>query len=67
MSKKHLNEQERLNAFMTELSKLTKTYGIALQVTGGVYIHDEQNGFQDLEYFHAETCSHDILPNWDNE
>ncbi|ABK45242.1 hypothetical protein Mmc1_2821 [Magnetococcus marinus MC-1] len=60
-----LNHEQRLEAFAKELAELTRKYGVAVSVTGGVII-DQPEAFEEIEYFTANEG--DLLPhigdNW---
>ncbi len=45
------NPQEKnFSKFVAELTKLTRKYGVAVKVTGGVLIADAPKDFKDVEY-----------------
>ncbi|MBF0108680.1 MAG: hypothetical protein HQL76_05855 [Magnetococcales bacterium] len=58
-------KRPNLEAFAKGLSKLTRQYGVALRVTGGV-ITDQPEVFEGIEYFTGNNG--DLLPhigdNW---
>ncbi len=43
-------EQERFEAFVSALTQLTKTHGVALQATGGVYIAHNPEDLKNINY-----------------
>ncbi|MHA6879222.1 hypothetical protein [Ralstonia pseudosolanacearum] len=47
------------NAFVTELTALTRKYGVALAAIGGVSIADEPGDFRDVVYV-ADITSGDL-------
>jgi hypothetical protein len=48
--KKILTEKERFELFTKDLAKLSKKYGIALDVCGGVWIAEKQDEIVKIEY-----------------
>ena len=56
-----LEEKEELNyqAFITELEKISKKYGIAFESVGGFAFSDE-NGFKNIRYS-RDSYSGDLL------
>ena len=54
------NKEERnYQAFITELEKISKKYGIAFEAIGGFAFSDE-NGFKSIEYS-RDSSSGDLL------
>lgn len=49
------------NQFITELTALTRKYGVAIQSVGGVMLADEPGEFQDVTYI-ADISSGDLYP-----
>ena len=49
--------------FITELTALTRKYGVAIQSVGGVYLADEHGEFDKLTY-NADITSGDLYPNF---
>ncbi|MGD7566332.1 hypothetical protein, partial [Ralstonia pseudosolanacearum] len=49
------------NAFVVELTALTRKYGVALTAIGGVSIADEPGDFRDVVYV-ADITSGDLYP-----
>ena len=49
--------------FITELTALTRKYGVAIQSVGGVYLADERGEFDKLTY-NADITSGDLYPNF---
>ncbi len=55
------NTEANYDAFVAELTKLTRKYGVALQSIGGVTIADDPCEFSDVTYA-ADITSGDIYP-----
>ena len=57
----YLEEKEEQNyqAFITELEKISKKYGIAFEAIGGLAFSDE-NGFKSIKYS-RDSSSGDLL------
>jgi hypothetical protein len=51
------------DCFITELTALTRKYGVAIQSVGGVYLADERGEFEKLTYT-ADITSGDLYPNF---
>ncbi|MFV8607055.1 hypothetical protein [Ralstonia pseudosolanacearum] len=49
------------HAFVTELTALTRKYGVAIRSFGGVCIADEPGDFRDVVYV-ADITSGDLYP-----
>ena len=49
--------------FITELTALSRKYGVAIQSVGGVYIADKRGVFDSLTY-NADISSGDLYPNF---
>ena len=49
------------NQFITELTALTRKYGVAIQSVGGVYLADDPSEFTNVRY-DADITSGDLLP-----
>ena len=49
--------------FVTELTSLTRKYGVAIQSVGGIILADEPGEFHDVTYV-ADISSGDLLPNF---
>ena len=49
--------------FITELTALTRKYGVAIQSVGGVYLADERGEYDKLTY-NADITSGDLYPNF---
>ena len=47
--------------FITELTKLSRKYGVAIQSIGGVILADDPGEFGNVTYF-ADITSGDLLP-----
>ena len=47
--------------FITELTKLSRKYGVAIQSVGGVILADDPGEFGNVTYF-ADITSGDLLP-----
>lgn len=56
--------QRDYNAFIEELTQLSRRYGIAIQSVGGVYLADKPEDFAQLRY-RADLSSGDLLPEFD--
>lgn len=52
--------------FMTELTALTRKYGVAIQSVGGVILADEPNEFRDVDYV-ADISSGDLYPRFSED
>ncbi len=50
--------------FITELTALTRKYGVAIQSVGGVYLADERGEYDKLTYT-ADITSGDLYPNFE--
>lgn len=59
----HTNASTQANydAFVAELTKLTRKYGVAIKSIGGVAIADDPSEFYDVTY-EADITSSDIYP-----
>ena len=64
MAATHTTAQTENNndRFITELTELTRKYGVAIQSVGGVYLADERGEFDKLTYT-ADISSGDLYPN----
>ena len=49
------------NQFITELTALTRKYGVAIQSVGGIYLADDPGEFRNVSYV-ADITSGDLLP-----
>ncbi len=49
------------DAFMRELTKLSRLYGVAIQSVGGVILADKQGEFAQMRYV-ADISSGDLYP-----
>ena len=49
--------------FITELTQLTRQYGVAIQSVGGVILADQPGEFRDVSYI-ADITSGDLYPNF---
>ena len=47
--------------FITELTKLTRKYGVAIQSVGGIYLANDPGEFRNVRYV-ADITSGDLLP-----
>ena len=45
-----MNEQERFEAFTSDLAALSKKYGIAIRSTGGVHIFENASDAENIVY-----------------
>jgi hypothetical protein len=59
-----LTEQARYTAFVAELTRLSREYGIAISAFGGVYVAEFQHELRDLVYV-ADASSGDLYPKED--
>jgi hypothetical protein len=61
----HTTQQTESNydRFITELTALTRKYGVAIQSVGGVYLADERGEYDKLTYT-ADITSGDLYPNF---
>lgn len=55
--------ENNYDCFITELTALTRKYGVAIQSVGGVYLADERGEFDKLTYT-ADISSGDLYPNF---
>jgi hypothetical protein len=55
--------ENNYDRFITELTELTRKYGVAIQSVGGVYLADERGEFDKLTYT-ADISSGDLYPNF---
>lgn len=55
------NTEANYDAFVAELTKLTRKYGVAIKSIGGVAIADDPSEFSDVTY-EADITSGDIYP-----
>ena len=55
--------EKNYDRFITELTALTRKYGVAIQSVGGVYLADERGEFDKLTY-NADITSGDLYPNF---
>ena len=55
--------ENNYDRFITELTALTRKYGVAIQSVGGVYLADERSEFDKLTYT-ADISSGDLYPNF---
>jgi hypothetical protein len=55
--------ENNYDRFITELTALTRKYGVAIQSVGGVYLADECGEFDKLTYT-ADISSGDLYPNF---
>ena len=55
--------ENNFDRFITELTALTRKYGVAIQSVGGVYLADERGEFDKVTY-HADITSGDLYPNF---
>lgn len=62
----HTTQQTESNydRFITELTALTRKYGVAIQSVGGVYLADERGEYDKLTYT-ADITSGDLYPNFE--
>jgi len=61
-----LSEAQReaaYQAFIADLTELTRRHGVAIQAVGGVYVAFEAGEFSTLTYSN-DRSSRDLLPNW---
>ena len=65
MTSIHTTQQTENNydRFITELTALTRKYGVAIQSVGGVYLADERGEYDKLTY-NADITSGDLYPNF---
>ncbi len=54
------------NQFITELTALTRKYGVAIKSVGGVYLADDPSEFTNVRY-DADITSGDLLPEFRND
>jgi hypothetical protein len=54
------------NQFITELTALTRKFGVAIQSVGGVILADEIDAFRDVSYI-ADITSGDLYPEFSLE
>jgi hypothetical protein len=54
------------NQFITELTALTRKYGVAVQSVGGVHLANNPSEFRDVSYI-ADITSGDLLPEFSSE
>lgn len=52
------------NAFIKELTQLSRRYGVAIQSVGGVYMAQTREDFAQLRY-RADMSSGDLFPEFD--
>ena len=57
--------EQNYDRFITELTALTRKYGVAIQSVGGFYLADERGEFDKLTYT-ADISSGDLYPNFSN-
>jgi len=55
--------EQNYEMFMTELTALTRKYGVAIQSVGGVHLADELGEFAKVTYT-ADISSGDLYPNF---
>jgi hypothetical protein len=55
--------ENNYDQFITELTALTRKYGVAIQSVGGVYLADERGEFDNVTY-NADITSGDLYPNF---
>ena len=55
--------ESNYDRFITELTALTRKYGVAIQSVGGVYLANERGEFDKLTY-NADITSGDLYPNF---
>ena len=62
----HTTQQTESNydRFITELTALTRKYGVAIQSVGGVYLADERGEYDKLTYT-ADITSGDLYANFE--
>lgn len=62
----HTTQQTESNydRFISELTALTRKYGVAIQSVGGVYLADERGEYDKLTYT-ADITSGDLYPNFE--
>lgn len=66
MNTKLTNQQieNNYNAFVKELTRLSRKYGVAITSIGGVVIADQADQFKNMEYV-ADPSSGDLFPRED--
>lgn len=52
-----MNEQDRFEAFIEQLTTLSKEYGIAIQTIGGVHIFENPKDAESIEYTQDHSSS----------
>jgi hypothetical protein len=57
--------ENNYDRFISELTTLTRKYGVAIQSVGGVHLADEPGEFDKLTYT-ADISSGDLYPNFSN-
>ncbi len=60
------SNETNYDTFVSELTKLTRKYGVAIKSIGGVAIADDPSEFSDVTY-EADITSGDIYPVRANE
>ena len=55
--------ENNYDRFITELTALTRKYGVAIQSVGGVYLANERGEFDKLTY-NSDITSGDLYPNF---
>ena len=60
-SDSNVRTEVNYDRFITELTALSRKYGVAIQSVGGVYIADERGEFDKLTY-NADISSGDLYP-----
>ena len=55
--------ENNYDRFITELTALTRKYGVTIQSVGGIYLADERGEFDKLTY-NADITSGDLYPNF---
>ena len=58
-----MQAEQNYDRFITELTALTRKYGVAIQSVGGVYLADERGEFDKLTYT-TDITSGDLYPNF---
>ncbi|MBF0142865.1 MAG: hypothetical protein HQL59_05335 [Magnetococcales bacterium] len=53
--------ERNYDAFMEELTRLTRKYGVAIQSTGGVFVAFSPNEYRQVTYI-ADLSSGDLIP-----
>ena len=53
--------QANYDKFITELTRITRQYGVAIQSVGGVFLADAPAEFEHVTYI-ADITSGDLLP-----